>query len=242
MRPALALLAAAALAACTADPPPDRARGFAPAVEEDRRIVLFSADGIRPDPADAAGLAAIAQARPLARYGVLLPAEGRPEEVTQIAEGRRAAISAALLNRPVASLVGGEGAPGPGLAVVVIQEARTVPTACLGEAEPWRRPFIPGFGGESRRLLLPAGCSSDIALQRQVERPADLTAGRAMQPGPAGPAARAIERYIFRDEPNGPSGRANAPTAGQRGESEATEPGRASGNDTSPTPEPAATR
>lgn len=224
MRRTLALLVLAAATGCAADPAPDRARGYTPLVEEDRRVVLFAADGISPDPADAAGLAALARARPLASYGLLLPAEGRAEEASAIADRRAAAIRSALLGRPVAVTVGGDGAPPRGEALLVVQETRTVPLACLGEAEPWRRPFIPGFGGESRRLLLPTGCSTDIALQRQIERPSDLVSGRPMQGGPAGPAARAIERYIFRDEPDGPSGRSSAPVAGQRGESEATEP------------------
>ena len=240
MRRTLALLALAAAAGCAADPAPDRARGFAPIVEEDRRVVLFAADGINPDPADAAGLAALARARPLASYGLLLPAEGRAEEASAIAERRAAAIRAALLGRPVVVTLGGDDAPRRGEALVVIQESRTVPVACLGEAEPWRRPFIPGFGGESRRLLLPVGCSSDIALQRQVERSSDLVSGRPMQGGPAGPAARAIERYIFRDEPDGPNGRSAAPVAGQRGESEAAEP--AQGAPASPVPEGAPAR
>ena len=240
MRRTLALLALAAATGCAADPAPDRARGLTPVVTEDRRVILFAADGINPDPADAAGLAEIARARPQAGLALLLPAEGRAEEAAAIAERRGSAIRAALLNRPVATTVGGAGAPRAGEALLVIQETRAMPAACLGEPEPWRRPFLPGFGGESRRLLLPVGCSSDIVLQRQIERPSDLVSGRAMQGGPVGPAARAIERYIFRDEPDGPNGRSAAPVAGQRGESEAAEP--AQGAPASPVPEGAPAR
>jgi len=240
MRHAPLLPVLLALSACYADPPPDRARGFTPFVSEDVRVVLFAPDGIRPAPEDAAGLTAIARARPSATYHVALPAEGRPEDAAAVAERRLVAIRAALLERPVLVTVGGPGAPPRGEARLTVQERLAdVPAACLGPTEPWRRPFVPWFGQEGHRALLPAGCAGDLALRRQVERPADLTAGRAMQGAPATPAARAVERYIFRDEYGEPTGRAPLPNAGRGGSetdvpADTARPGAATGTEPPP--------
>ncbi len=228
------------LAAC-AGPPPGREDGFTTRAVEERRGVAF-APGSAALPAGAgAALGRLAEGAATAEIAL---------SAGPLAAERANALRAAIgrLDAPVRAAVRAD-AVGAEEAVVILRRPVLVPLACLGQGEPWRRPFVPltlrpGAGGQlSSYDLLPPGCAYDTALLQQASNRADLFAGRALTPGTAGPPARAVERWYRR---GGPDPEAQEPATPQlrRGmeETQQPPPGPSSGAEPAATPSPAGWR
>ena len=108
------------------------------------------------------------------------------------------------LARPIvvypASVLPGSTAPDPNAAVLVLPVPDAIlPEACRGVGEPGPAGIWPGDDARRERML-PAGCATAASIAAQVERPADLLAGRPLPPGAASPFADAIERYYRRNQ------------------------------------------
>lgn len=204
--PSVVLLLAALLAACSNDPSPDRSGGFGMRPVEERRRIVFAPDSAVVPGVEARALAA---RPPGTDVALVLPA-GPLAAARAISLRSALAVPDAPLNAPTR-----EDRLGPDEAVVILRRQVLTALSCLGPGEGRRLPFVPlGFnpaGTLSSGDLLPAGCAHDAMLLRFVANQDDLFRGQPLEPGAAGPVARAAERYINRNEAETAAGTAPPP-------------------------------
>lgn len=112
--------------------------------------------------------------------------------------GERASLVSRALGRPVALDARTPGRPGLDEAVLVLLQPAIVPDACIGAGQPVGRNLW--TFDDDRRRLLPAGCATAAMLLEQAADRRDVLRGRRLEPGAAGPIARAADRYLGRND------------------------------------------
>ena len=196
MRLASALLACAALslAACDVPYPRENAGQYRQGFTERGYTLQFVPGTAEPAPDD---LLALEELRGTLRRDtrVQLSASGPLATL-------RAARVAEVLRLPVAAeLAGSSWFSGPGRdeADLVLQQPAIVADACASPPVKVGRTLWV-IGDYSRQELLPPGCAVATMLLEQAADRRDLLRGRVLEPGAAGPIARAAERYLRRND------------------------------------------
>lgn len=209
MRAGLLLLASLWLSGCYGYPPErENAAQYHLGVTE-RLYPLAFLPG-RADPASQ-GRAALAELRPA------LWASSSAVLVTNAPlAAARAASVARTLGRPVTVDVQARYRLGPDEALLVLSQSAIVADACTGAGQPVGRNLWT-FDDDNRQRMLPAGCATAAMLLEQAANRQDVLRGQPLEPGAAGPIARAADRYLRRgDEP--PAKEEDRPGAGETSE------------------------
>lgn len=143
-----------------------------------------------PAPQDAAALAGVRRTL-RADASAVLVAEG------PLAQDRASRVSRALA-RPVSVDARAASRQGRDEAVLVLLQPAIVPDACTGAGQPVGRNLWT-FDDYTRQRLLPPGCATAAMLLEQAADRRDVLRGRVLEPGAAGPIARAADIYLRRN-------------------------------------------
>lgn len=194
MRACFLLLALFWLSGCYGYPPQrENAAQYRQGVTERLYTLAFLPGRADLAPQDRA---ALAELRPPLRAGspaVLLTD-------SPLAGARAASVSRAL-GRPVTADAQAGYRLGPDEALLVLSQHAIVADACTGAGQPVGRNLWT-LDDNSRQRLLPAGCATATMLLEQAANRPDMLRGQPLEPGAAGPMARAADRYLRRgDEP-----------------------------------------
>ena len=158
---------------------------------EQAYTVTFLPRQADPTPEDRAALTRLRPVLPVAASATLR-ADG------PLAEARASAVSRAL-RRPVALDARAPDGSGRDEAVMVLTEAGIVTDACDGAGQPVGRNLWT-LDDDRRQRLLPPGCANATMLLEQAANQQDVLRGRPLEPGAAGPIARAADRYLRRND------------------------------------------
>ena len=194
MRATLLLACLLPLAACDVPYPREEAGQYRQGVIERGYTVAFDPGTAEPAEDDRA---ALVELRSVVRRDTTITLSGTGPLI-----GARAARVAELLGRPVAaeavarSLFSG---PGRDEGELLLTQPGLVADACSGPPLKVGRTLWV-IGDYSRQELLPPGCAVATALLEQTVDKRDLLRGRFLEPGAAGPMARAAERYLRRND------------------------------------------
>ena len=190
------LLAPLLLAGCYGYPTQrENAARYRPGVTEQLYALAFVPGQADPAPGDRAVLAALRPAALRAGASAVLVTD------SPLADARAASVSR-VLGRPVTVDAQAGGArPGRDGALLVLFQRAIVADACAGAGQPvGRNLWTPD--DSSRQRMLPAGCATATMLMEQAANRQDVLRGQPLEPGAAGPMARAADRYLRRnDEP-----------------------------------------
>lgn len=234
IRARLLLLAPLWLAGCHGDPPRREAAQYRMGVTERTYVLSFPPDHADPAPRDRATLAELS-VPPRAGSSTVLVTN------SPLAGARAASVSRAL-GRPVTVAAEAGGRLGRDEALLVFFQRAIVADACAGPGQPVGRTLWT-LGDGDRQRMLPAGCATAAMLLEQAADRQDLLRGQPLEPGAAGPIARAADRYLRRgDEP--PARGEGQPGAGETSEErpgQAAAPAAAPGQPL-PSPTPPAPR
>ena len=189
-----ALLASLLLTGCYGYPPErENATQYRPGVTERLYALAFLPERPDPTPQDRV---ALAELRPALRAGssVVLVANAP-------LSGARAASVSRALGRPVTVDAQAKYKLGSDEALLVLSQPAIIADACTGVGQPVGRNLWT-LDDSSRQRMLPAGCATAAMLLEQAANRQDLLRGQMLEPGAAGPIARAADRYLRRgDEP-----------------------------------------
>ena len=130
--------------------------------------------------------------------------------------GARAASVSRALGRPVTVEAQAGERLGRDEALLVLFQRAIVADACTGAGQPVGRNLWT-LDDAGRQRMLPAGCATAAMLLEQAANRQDLLRGQLLEPGAAGPIARAAERYLNRGDEPPPRGEGQ-PGAGETSE------------------------
>ena len=188
----LLLLAPLLLGGCyNTSPMRENAGQYRTGFTEQMYTVAFLPQQAEPTPENRAALDRLRSMLPVVA-STMLRADG------PLAEARASAVSRAL-RRPVTLETQVPGELGRDEAVMVLTETGIVADACDGAGQPvGRNLWTPD--DDRRQRLLPPGCANATMLLEQTANRQDVLRGRPLEPGAAGPIARAADRYLRRND------------------------------------------
>lgn len=186
------LLALLSLAGCYGYPATrENSAQYHVGVTERQYTVAFLPQGANPSPG---GRTALAELRRVLRANTsaVLVADAA------LANARAALVSRAL-GRPVAVDTRTPAWLRRDEALLILREPAVVADACAGPGQPVGRNLwtLDDYG---RQRLLPAGCATAAMLLEQAANKQDVLRGQPLEPGAAGPMARAADLYLRRNE------------------------------------------
>lgn len=184
------LLAPLLLAGCYGYPPQrENAGQYRLGAMEQRYDLAFVSGRADPTPE---GRTALAGLRPALRANTaaVLVADA------PLADSRAALVSRAL-GRSVTVDTRTPFWLGRNEALLVLHQPGVVADACTGAGQPVGRNL---WTLDDLQRLLPPGCANAMMLLEQAASQQDLLRGRPLEPGAAGPSARAADRYLRRNE------------------------------------------
>lgn len=205
------LLAPLWLAGCYGYPPQrENAAQYRPGVTEQLYTLAFVSGQADPAPQDRGILAALRPAALRAGVSAVLVTD------SPLAGARAASVSRVLGRSVTVDAQAGGARLGRDRALLVLFRRAIVADACTGPGQPvGRNLWTPD--DNSRQRLLPAGCATATMLLEQAANRQDVLRGQPLEPGAAGPMARAADRYLRRnDEP--PPREEGQPGAGETSE------------------------
>lgn len=204
------LLAPLWLSGCYGYPPQrENAAQYRPGVTEQLYALAFVPGQADPAPQDRAALAALRPAALRAGASAVLVTD------SPLAGARAAGVSR-VLGRSVT--VDARAAPRLGRdgALLVLFQRGVVADACTGAGQPVGRNLWT-LDDSGRQRMLPAGCATATMLLEQAANRQDVLRGQLLEPGAAGPMARAADRYLRRNDEPPPRGE-DQPGAGETSE------------------------
>lgn len=204
------LLAPLWLSGCYGYPPQrENAAQYRPGVTEQLYALAFVPGHVDPAPQDRAVLAVLRPAALRAGVSAVLVTD------SPLAVARAASVSR-VLGRSVTVDAQAGTQLGRDQALLVLFQHAVVADACTGAGQPVGRNLWT-LDDNSRQRMLPAGCATATMLLEQTANRQDVLRGQLLEPGAAGPMARAADRYLRRNDEPPPRGE-DQPGAGETSE------------------------